>query len=69
MLEYLLIELLQEGYFIPAGLKGEMILHMKECLNECLHSFQHYAADRKIHPQHGEGEDLISRIVISHDLF
>ena len=38
---------------------------MHECLHECLHSFQHYAAYRKIHPQHGVGEDLIYKEVMT----
>ena len=66
---YLLRELLQEGYSMPARLKGERILHMHECLHEYLHCFQHYAAYRKIHPQHGMGEDLIDKKVIDHDSF
>ena len=68
-LEYLLSELLQEGYSMPARLKGERILHMHEFLYEYLHSFQHYTAYRKIHPQHGVGEDLIDKEVIDHDSF
>ena len=47
---------------------GERIQHMNECLHECLHCFQHYAAYRKIHPQHVVGEDLIDKEVIDHDL-
>ena len=65
---YLLSELLHEGYSIPARLMGERIQHMNECLHECLHCFQHYAAYRKIHPQHQVGEDLIDKEVIDHDL-
>ena len=33
------------------------------CLHEYLHSFLHYAAYRRIHLQHWEGEDLISKEV------
>ena len=68
-LVYLLSELLKEGNYMPARLMGEMIQHMHECLHECLHSFQHYAAYRKIHPQHVVGEDLMDKEVIDHDLF
>ena len=68
-LVYLLSELLQECYSMPARLKGERILHMHECLHEYLHSFQHYAAHRKIHTQHGVGENLIIKEVIDHDSF
>ena len=54
---------------MPARLKREWILHIHECLHNCLHSFQHYAAYRKIHPQHGVGEDLIYKVVMKHDSF
>ena len=62
-------ELLQEGYHMPSRLKEERIQHMNECLHECLYSFQHYAAYRKIHPQHGVGEELIDKDVIDQDSF
>ena len=41
---------------------------MYVCLHECLHSFL-YAAYRRIHLRHGEGEDLRSKEVSNHDLF
>ena len=66
---YQLSELLQLGYFMPARLKGDRILHMHECFYEYLHSFQHYTAYKKIHTQHGVGEDLIDKRVIDHDSF
>ena len=62
-LVYLMSELLQEGYYMPSRLKEERIQHMHECLHESLHSFQHYAAYRKIYPQHGVGEELIDKDV------
>ena len=68
-LVYLFSELLLDGCSMHARLKGEMIQHMQECLPECLHSFQHYAAYRKIHPQHGVGEDLTDKEVIYNDSF
>ena len=40
---------------------------MYMCLHEYLHSFLHYAAYRRIHLQHGEGEDMISKEVPNHD--
>ena len=39
------------------------------CLHEYLHSFLHYAAYRRIHLQHGMGDDLISKGVPNHDPF
>ena len=68
-LEYLLIELLQIGYFMPGSLKGERILHMHGCLHECIHSFQHYAAYKRTYPQHGEVDDLIDKEATNHDSF
>ena len=68
-LVYLLSELLQEGYSMPARLTGERIQHMQECKHGSLHNFQHYAAYRKIHRQYGIGEDLIDKEVIDHDSF
>ena len=68
-LVYLMSELLQEGYYMPSRLKEEKIQHMHECLHVCLHSFQHYAAYRKIYPQHRVGEELIDKDVIDHDSF
>ena len=68
-LVYLMSELLQEGYSMPARLKEERFQHMHECLHECLHSFQHYTAYRKIHLQHGVEEELIDKDVIDQDSF
>ena len=48
--------------------KRERNLHTYWCLCEYIHSLQHYAAYRKIYPQHGEGEELINN-AINHDSF
>ena len=38
-------------------------------LHEYLQSFLHYAAYRRIHLQHGVGEDLISKEMPNYDPF
>ena len=55
--------------FLVGKVEGERILHMHECLNECLHSFQHFKVYKKIIHQHEEVEDLINKETINHDSF
>ena len=50
-------------------LMEESSLHKYVCLHECLRSFQHYAAYRKIDLQRGAEEEMISKEVTYHDPF